>query len=63
MMPKSVSDKVQEPQAIELRRQMDEQRRLLGGSRREGLEKLDIPGKGKDFTRASMLMVGSIKKP
>ncbi len=61
MLPKSISDRVYSPGAIELRRQMDKQRKILGGSRRDGLANLGIPGKGKDFTRASIAMLKSDK--
>ncbi len=61
MMPKSVSDRVYSPGAVELRRELDEQRRLLGGSRRDGLARLDIPGKGRAFTEASLSAVKAIK--
>lgn len=62
MMPKSVSARAQSPEAVELRRKMDEQRKILGGSRREGLAKLDIPGKGKEFTQASMEATKRLRK-
>ena len=57
MIPISISKAVYSSAAVQLRRQMDKQRMLLGCSRRDGLPKFSISGKGKDFTRNSFVAV------
>lgn len=63
MLPKSVSMRAQSPAAVALRRELDEQRRLLGGSRREPLERMGMPEKGRQFTEASSFAVRLITHP
>ncbi len=63
MMPRRISKEAYSPAAVELRQRRDKERRLLGGSRREGLKGLVMSIKGKKFDEASIAMVDVLKKP